>query len=217
MNRPKAFLSPMQTSLAFALLLLTACGSCIIGASRSTTEGTSSDAIPVQATPTQTSPSASGSDRSATSEKSPVIREDLVKALEKLVAQPEQAEGFGLFSEGGFSGAGSGQYMYLVDKNGNWLHWYSGGNGPAQSLGAFTKPSDQTAKNFAALAGKFDALSDSKATAFDAFSYTYIHLKKQGAEVTRTKVLNMHNLLSDRPESVPYNELIMTFRSSRSK
>lgn len=199
----------LHFSLPAALLLLTACGSCIIGASRNTT---AEDATSAPESKKEVSAAAA----TEASDTAPVVHEDLVKALETFVLEKGKAEGYGLFSEGGFSGIGSGQYMILVTEDGKWTVWQSPAGNAPKSSAEFKEVTPQKAKEFAEASPKFAQLASTKATAYDAFSYSYVHIKKSGSQTTRAKVLNIQNLLSDKAESKPYNEVLATFKTTTS-
>lgn len=200
----------------FALLLLTACGGCVLGASRETTLEPAPTTTNAQSdTPTAKSAATTKDANLKASEESiPDVQGELVKSLEGLVGEKGVKEGFGLFSEGGFSGVGSGQYMILMNENNKLSAWYAPTPNLPKGATQFKDLSARTAKEFSEQVVRFDGLAPFKAVAFDAFSYTYIHFKKTDGKTSRVKTLSIQNLMSDRPEAKPYNDVLSTFKST---
>lgn len=188
--------------LVSTVLLATACGSCTVATTKPSTDGAS--------------PTASmQSNQAPSSETDPGVREDLRKKFMEFMADDSVSEGFALLSEGGFSGIGNGQTLVLTLKGGQQKRWATNGGDLPASLAQF-KDVPEAAKGtigeIKEQAAAHDSLKSISATVFDAFSYMYMHCKRDAGKVECPGNLSMRNMVPGTQGQEPYEQLIALFR-----
>lgn len=189
----------LKVFLTINVLLATACGSC--AATTSKPEGGSQ----VETTAPQDS---------SVGNKLEPIREDLQKKFLEIMAASDIREGFGLFSEGGFSGTGNGQYMFLVRQDGTVLRWTTFGADSPAGRDAFLAVKADLIGRLITEADEADALKDFSASAFDAFSYFYMHCKNSGGKVSCSGKVAIRNLVSTGAGTEAYERLLSRFKTA---
>ena len=192
--------------LMTTVMLAAACGSCTLATTKPSADGAS--------------PSASmQSNQSPSSETDSGIRDDLRKKFMEFMADNSVSEGFALLSEGGFSGMGNGQTLILTLKDGHHLRWTTNAGDLPESLAQFKDVPDAAKGAFAEIqeqAAAHDALKSINATVFDAFSFMYLHCKRDSGKVACPGNVSMRNLVPGTPGQEPYEQLIAKFRRSAS-
>lgn len=188
--------------LAVTVLLAAACGSCTVATTKPSTDGTS--------------PTASAqSNQAPSSETDPGIRDDLRKKFMELMRDDSVSEGFALLSEGGFSGIGNGQTLVLILIGGQQKRWATNGGDLPASLAQFKDVPDAAKATLGEIkeqAAAHDSLKNISATVFDAFSYMYLHCKRDTGKVECPGNLSMRNMVLGTQGQEPYEQLIALFR-----